>query len=366
MSLSQWPHGAYRAAAVRKIKEEKTLERFALPDPRFLPLGRHDPRETAACLWWSGAGIRVKIDCTCMEAEITSTASGHAAWAGVLVDGAPVARFPLLKGTHRYPILLGMEKGFSHEVSIIRDTQASYDEEGPIVLHAVYTDGEPELPRERPLLIEFLGDSLTVGEGCLGPESAMEWRQAWISHMPAFPSLTAEALNAEKRVIALGGWGAARSWDNQADSHIGRIYDRLCAVIPGGDVPVDFEERPADAVVINLGTNDSTALQSMEASEQPLARAELKHRAVELMEAARAHNPKAFILWAYGLCGRQVEDILRSAVEDRRAAGDERVDYLSLSPAITNGSRMHPSREAHRTAAKEISARLRKALSLSE
>lgn len=335
------------------------MQRFALPDSRFLPLGRHDPREEKARLWWSGSGVRVSLACTALEAEITASAAVHAAWMGVLMDGAPVARFPLKSGTHRYLLLAGLDADFAHEVSIVRDSQLSYDEEGPVILEAVYTDGEPQKPLEKPLLIEFIGDSLTVGEGCLGPETAQEWRMVWISHMPAFPSLVAQAMHAEKRVIALGGWGAARSWDNQPESRIGRIYNRLCQPTPGGDTPVDFPEKPADAVVINLGTNDASALAGMGDAERAETEKELRFRAAELMAMARERNPRAAILWAYGLCGHQMESILRAAVQDRVQAGDERTAYLSLTPAVSNGSRMHPSREAHRQAAREIEAALR-------
>ena len=336
------------------------MQRISLPDPRFLPLGRHDPQEEKACLWWSGSGVRVQLACTCLEAEITSGTKEHAQWAGVMMDGAPVARFPLLPGTHRYPLLAGMDGAFSHEISILRDTQPSYDEDGPVYLNAVYTDGEPARPKERELLIEFIGDSLTVGEGCLGPESAEEWRMIWISHMPAFPTLVSESLRAEKRVVALGGWGAARSWDNQQDSRLGRIYGQLCAPTPGGGVsaPGAGQDRPADAVVINLGTNESSALAQMTGEEKNAAEEELKNRAVELIGMVRKRNPNAAIVWAYGLCGKPVEPILKAAVEEAVQKGDENVRYLSLTPAASNGSRMHPSRDAHRVAAKEIESAL--------
>ena len=333
--------------------------RIPLPDARFLPLGRHDPRENEAHLWWSGSGVRVQLACTVLEADIVSSAADHAAWMGVLMDGAPVARFPLRPGAHRYLLLAGLDADFAHEVSIIRDSQLSYDEEGPVILKAVYTDGEPRLPQEKPLLIEFIGDSLTVGEGCLGPETAAEWRMVWISHMPAFPSLVAQAMHAEKRVIALGGWGAARSWDNRKESRIGRIYGKLCEPTPGGNVPADFPERPADAVVINLGTNDGSAIAGLPPAEKPEVEKELRFRAAELMAQVRARYPEAAILWAYGLCGHEMEAPLRAAVEDRRQAGDGNTAYLSLTPAASNGARMHPSREAHCKAAGEIEKALR-------
>ena len=341
------------------------MQHFQLPDQRFLPIGRHDPAETEQNLWWSGSGVRVKLACKRLDVEATSTAADHAQWLGVLVDGAPVTRLPMTQGTHTYPLLVGLDDHFPHEITILRDTQPSYDEAGAVVLNAVITDGTPEAPEDRPLMLEFIGDSLTVGEGTMGPYGeGQEWRMLFVSHMPAFPTLVAEEMKADKRVVALGGWGAARSWDNQPDSRIGRIYGQLCGVTPGGEGIAPKDERPADAVIINLGTNDSSALTKVEANELPLVRAELRTRAVELMEAVRARYPRAAIVWAYGLCGHAVEEILRGAVEDVRAKGDQNVHYLSLSDAATLGARMHPSREAHRQAAREIADELKKLLRL--
>ena len=341
------------------------MQRFDLPDARFFPIGRRDPNETRQHLWWSGSGVRVKLACTRVDVEVTCTSADHAQWLGVLMDGAPVARFPILEGTHTYTALAGLDSHFPHEITVIRDTQPSYDEAGPVILNAVITDGEPQEAEARSQMIEFIGDSLTVGEGTMGPYGeGQEWRMVFVSHMPAFPTLVAEELKADKRVVALGGWGAARSWDNQPESRIGRIYNQLCGVTPGGDVPAPADERPADAVVINLGTNDSSALTRVEANELPLVRAELRTRAVELMEAVRARYPQAVILWAYGLCGHTVEDILKGAVEDVRANGDQNAYYLSLSDAKTLGARMHPSRDSHRRAAREIVDTLKKLLKL--
>ena len=338
------------------------MRRYVLPDPRFLPLGRHDPAEQKAHLWWSGSGVRFRLACTALSASVTSTHRSHAAWLGVLVDGAPVARLPLAAGTHTYPLLNGMEPAVSHEITLLRDTQAGYDEEGPVILEAVKTDGRPEPSPERPLMLEFIGDSLTVGEGTLGPvATGNEWRMVFISHMPAYPTLVSEGLGTEKRVIALGGWGAARSWDNDPASRIGRIYDRLCAVIPGGDVPADFPERPADAVIINLGTNDATAMKSMQEDEKAAFLGELREGAVSLIRAARRRNPDALILWAYGLCGGELENALRAAVE---SSGDPRCAYLPLTMAEGCGSRGHPSRRSHETAAREIMAALKSRLDI--
>ena len=264
--------------------------------------------------------------------------------------------FPLMAGTHRYDLLGRMEGGALHEIAILRDTQPTDADAAPLKLLGVYTDGVPVAPAPRPHLVEFLGDSLTVGEGTVGPTDAMEWRMIWISNQFAFPTLVSERLNAEKRVIALGGWGAYLSYDGNPEHAIGAIYDRLCAIVPGGEVAHDFsDQREADAVVINLGTNDVSGLGLLSPERRGAGEAALEESAVRLMERVRTHYPRALILWAYGLCGNGAEGPLRRAVERRRDAGDGNVRYLALDDcAGVMGSRSHPGRAAHARAAEQI------------
>lgn len=315
----------------------------------FLRLGRYEKNDRLCRLWWSGSGIRLRAACTWLEIDAEAFEADQAPWIGILADGAPVARFPLLPGKRRYPVLCGMDPAYAHEIAILRDSQPVEDEPAPPILRAVYSDGKLEAARERGRLIEFIGDSLTVGEGTLGPSSAMEWRTVWMSNMCAFPSLVAERLDAEKRVLALGGWGVWRSWDGHAEHRIGRIYERLCAVNACGDKPYAFEERAADAVVINLGTNDgSTFIKEEHAGE-------LIDRAAELLRMVRLHQPQAYILWAYGLCGQGMTPYLREAVDRVRSAGDRRLDFLPLEDCGGDlGSREHPGRAAHARAAERI------------
>ncbi|MBQ9262994.1 MAG: hypothetical protein IJ189_02145 [Clostridia bacterium] len=332
------------------------MNRYSPFDTRFLRVGRYNKQADVYGLWWSGSGLVMKLGCAQLEVEAESTARDHTSWLGVLLDGAPVARLPLRKGRHRYMLLSGMDETVTHEITVLRDTQPSYDEDGPVLLHAVYTDGVLEAAENRPLMIEFLGDSLTVGEGTLGPVSAQEWRMPLISHMPAFPTLVSEKLHAEKRVIALGGWGVYKSWDCNHDSRIGRIYEELCGITPGGDGPYDFQERPADAVVINLGTNDGSAFSKADPAEMKTEEANLIQDVKILLAMVRKHQKKAHIFWAYGLCGVQMTDVLQKAVQAyREETDDQNVSFLPLPDANGDvGSRSHPSRAAHEKAAAVI------------
>ena len=330
-------------------------------DPRgsaCLRLGRFNPNEAGCDLWWSGSGVRTAFDGRRLELEATVADDEHTPFLAVTVDGAPVARFALMPGTHRYDLLGCMEAGVAHEIEIRRDTQPTDADTAPLVLEALYAEGNLSAPAAKPRLIEFLGDSLTVGEGTVGTKDAMEWRMLWISNQFAFPTLVCEAMNAEKRVIALGGWGAYLSYDANPAHAIGAIYDKLCGAAPAGDVPYDFAaQRPADAVVVNLGTNDAGGIESLPEGERAAAFEALEACAVKLMEAVRRRNPGAAILWAYGLCGNGAEAALRRAVARRVAAGDGRLRYLALADCAGDvGSRCHPGRNAHRRAAAQIVA----------
>ncbi len=332
-------------------------------DPRgaaCLRLGRFNPNETGCDLWWSGSGVRTAFDGRRLEFEATVADDEHTPFVAVTVDGAPVARFALMPGTHRYDALGRMEAGTAHEIEIRRDSQPTDADTAPVILDALYAEGTLSAPAAKPRLIEFLGDSLTVGEGTVGPVDAMEWRMLWISNQFAFPTLTAEALNAEKRVIALGGWGAFLSYDGNPAHTIGTIYEQLCGACPAGAVPYDFSaQRAADAVVVNLGTNDGSGISLLPEGERDAGLAALEDSAVRLMQTVRAHNPDAAILWAYGLCGGAMEAPLRRAVERRIAAGDDRVRYLALDDCAGElGSRQHPGRQAHRRAAAQIAQAL--------
>ena len=337
------------------------MTRYSPRGDACLRLGRFNPNEDACNLWWSGSGVRTRFEGRRLELEATAADDEHTPFIAVTVDGAPVARFALMPGTHRYDLLGRMEAGVAHEVAVLRDTQPTDCDTAPVVLDALWAEGRLAAPAPKGRLIEFVGDSLTVGEGTVGARDAMEWRMIWISNQFAFPTLVADALDAEKRVIALGGWGAHLSFDANPDHAIGRIYGQLCGAAPAGSAPYDFAaQRRADAVVINLGTNDAGAISGLSGSGRDAALAGLEASAAKLLADVRARNPGAAILWAYGLCGSDVRAPIERAVAGQIAAGDAKLRYLALDDCAGNlGSRYHPSRAAHRRAAAQIAQALR-------
>ena len=328
-------------------------------------LGRFDPQQPVFPMFWTGSGVEMRIRCTELELELECDYDIQCPWVGVMVDGAPVARFPLARGRRFYTLLAGMDETAAHTVTVVRDTQpVQEDERLHVLAHRLRTDGELLPLPERALTIEFIGNSLTSGEGLIGPQSAMEWRTIWLSGMESWAMHVCREMNAQGRWLSQSGWGVYWSWDANRENRIPRIYDAVCAVERGGDVPYDFAANPVDAVVINVGTNDATALSHLEGAQREETAAAIHAAAVDFLRQVRRRNPEAVILWAYGMCGGDIAPLLRDAVREVRREGDRRVGYVQLPfcPEKGLGSRAHPGRDNHRSAALTIVRRLRKAL----
>ena len=63
------------------------LKRYDPLGPAFLRMGRRDPGESACALWWSGSGVRTRVDCTRLEVEATAGDDEFIPWLSVTLDG---------------------------------------------------------------------------------------------------------------------------------------------------------------------------------------------------------------------------------------------------------------------------------------
>lgn len=328
-------------------------------------LGRFDPRQPAFSMFWTGSGVQMRVRCTTLDMEIEADYDKQCPWLAVMVDGAPAARFALSRGRRYYTLLAGMDETIPHTVTVVRDTQPVAEDERLFVrAHRLRVGGELlPLPPAR-LQIEFVGDSLTSGEGLIGPKDAMEWRVIWLSGAQSWAAEVCRRMNARGRWIAQSGWGVYWSWNGQREQRIPRIYDRVCAVERGGEAAYDFAANPVDAVVINLGTNDAAALSHLSGQPRADAAEAIRLAAEDFIRQVRARNPGAYILWAYGMCGEAIAPLLRAAVRNVRREGDRRVGYVRLPacPREGMGSRDHPGRSNHMSAARIIARRLDEAL----
>jgi lysophospholipase L1-like esterase len=272
-------------------------------------------------------------------------------------------------------------------VRIVKDVQAMSGDPGCFFqIHALKSDGEFLPVEDKPYKIEFIGDSITSGEGTIGAKEEEDWIPMWFSALNHYGRMTAEALNADYRVISQSGWGVLTSWDNNIHYNIPDYYEMVCGVLNGEKNKAlgafqenDFAAWQPDIIVVNLGTNDGGAFYSPEWKDEATGETHkqrlnedgtFRKEDLEVFEAAaekfleklRRYNKNSYIIWAYGMLGLPMLPAIQNAVNSYiKKSGDNKVTILQLPDTTpeTVGARNHPGLLAHQRAADVLTEYIR-------
>ena len=144
------------------------------------------------------------------------------------------------------------------------------------------------IPAEKPLKIEFIGDSITCGVGAFPDTRPWEPFES-VMHcdvMYAFPSMVSKALDADANVVAVAGWGVTRGSLDVAH-RIPDIYEYVNG-FHNREEKWDFNSFIPDKVVIGLGANDGT---------EAMGEGTFLEGAYDFMCTVRKKYPDADILW---------------------------------------------------------------------
>lgn len=296
-------------------------------DPNIKFVGRWDTTGSATAYtpYWAGAYYRVGFTGRTVQLKQRGTIDF---WARI--DDGPVKFYddvkgtvnltpaPLSSGRHtlqvNYQVVAGSYRGDAVFQGLVLDSGA--------------TTFAPPAPGK---LIEFVGDSITVGTTTSqNARTAYGW-------------LIGERLGTEHTQIAQGGACLVAT----ADGCVG-LERQFGKLNPNAAIPDWNPSRyRADAVVINLGTNDvghgvsSTQFQSAYTS---------------LLRKVRAAYPQAWIFALETFRGRyvpQTEAAVRAAV----AGGDARVSFVDTTGWLGSGDltdSVHPNDRGHRVIADRL------------
>ncbi|MDN0198760.1 GDSL-type esterase/lipase family protein [Streptomyces sp. S.PNR 29] len=296
-------------------------------DPNIKFVGRWDTQSspTAYTPYWAGAYYRVGFTGRTVQLKQRGTIDF---WARI--DDGPVKFYDDVKGTvNLTPTALAAGR---HTLQVNYQVVAgSYRGDAVfqgLVLDSGATTFAPPAPGK---LIEFVGDSITVGTTTSqNARTAYGW-------------LIGERLGTEHTQIAQGGACLVAA----ADGCVG-LEQQFTKLNPNAPTPGwDFSRYKADAVVINLGTNDvghgvsTTQFQAAYSS---------------LLRKVRAAYPQAWIFALETFRGRfvpQTEAAVRAAV----AGGDARVSFVDTTGWLGSGDltdSVHPNDRGHRVIADRL------------
>lgn len=359
------------------------LKQYTLKEtPHYKIYGRTDETQETLPLFFNGSGIEVNVTGTELWIDIDVDFDTHEPWIWTALNGAFMSRQMLMPGTYSLCLFRGMSPDAVKNVRFFRELQAmSEDNDCRLLVKGFRSDGSFLPVRDRRFKLEFIGDSITSGEGTYGAKDDIDWLSMYMGTSRNYARMVSDALDAEYRLISQGGWGVLCSWDNDPRHNLPSRYEKICGLAAGemnerlgAGKPYNFQSWIPDAIIVNLGTNDASAFEQPEWTDPVTGRtfkqhkepdgtyrqediARFKQAVIDFLTMLRRNNPTSHIVWAYGMLGYDLTFAITDAMNAyQKAAGDYNIAFLQLpnTTESTVGSHAHPGEKSHARAAQVI------------
>ena len=327
---------------------EELREKQETPTDYLTVFGRTTVQNKELKLYWTNSGFSFRFKGTGASASIATTSTNPTYWGylNVYIDGNLEPYQTLcIKKAGTYEFASGLSDDY-HTIEVRKRNEAIYGGSATLSVKNLQVQGEGFCvtpPRRPAFRIEFIGDSITCGFGNLIYDNgSAPFTTATEDGTRTYAAIAAKALHADISVIARSGICYVQ--DSNRDSLFGE-YEKV-ASLPGqvlDEAKWDFSAAPNDVVVINLGTNDAGA----SIGGKSISSETYTTHAVNFIQMVRRNNPKAVIIWAYGMMGQGMAQSIEAAVRKVNEAGDGDVLFLKL-PVLNSekegiGAQGHPS-----------------------
>ena len=349
-------------------------------------MGRTFPEKSPLPLFFQNSGVELNCDGSELWIDVETDHDINEPWIAYEINGAIIGRQMVLKGQHSICLYRSMVPGVVKNVRVYRETQAiNGDYTLKLLVKGFRTDGNFLPVEPKKYKIEFIGDSITSGEGTYGALPDTEWLDMYASSSRQYVNMIEKSMNADCHVVSHGGFGVYISWDNNRNNNIPDHYERVCGTAKGEihrelgtQKDWNFTSWQPDAIVINLGTNDGTSFDQpglmvegfgyckMRREEDGSYNREdidsIEKGIVDFLKMLRKHNPKAHLVWAYGMLGYVMKPYIIEAINNYKLeTNDTIVNYLDLPETTpeTIGSHGHPGLKDQEKAAEVIENYLR-------
>ncbi len=355
--------------------------------------GRTTYNNAVLPLFVNGSAVEVNVSGSELWIEVDVDYEIYEPWVYIEINGCFMARQMLAKGSYELCLFRGMDPEVTKNVRFIRELQPMRsDDVSHLYVKGFKTDGAFSKVPDYKYKLEFIGDSITSGEGTYGAVPDTDWIPMYMSNSHTYTRFLADMMNAEIRNISNGGYGVASGYDNNPESVIPLYYEQVCGICKGeqnislgAHNEYDFTSWIPDAIIVNLGTNDGSSFNNPPFSfegktykhrrnaDGSLNRDDVKEvqlAIVNFLKCVRKNNPSSAIIWCYGMLPQDFTKYIPQAVKMYiKETSDNNISLTKL-PAVndrTVGSRCgHPGLLAHQQAANIISRELKRILHIQE
>lgn len=326
-------------------------------------------------LFGNGYAVEVVVTGSDLWIDIESDCGFYEPWVAYELNGYVMGRQMLLPGEHSICLFRNMSPDIPKRVKFYRELQAmSEDDDCRVLVKGFKVNGEFMPVPEHTCKLEFIGDSITSGEGTYGAHDDMDWLSMYMSFSHTYEKTIVDAMNADYHIISQGGWGVYCGWDNDVRHNIPSVYEKVSGLSTGPNnekmgtqEDYDFSSWQPDAIIVNLGTNDESAFKqppflnpdngltyfqrtNEDGSYNREDLSNVEKAVVDFLFTLRKNNPKAHIVWVYGMLGYNLTMGITEAINVYQTkTSDFNVGFINLPNTVGDGfgSRMHPGTKSH-------------------
>lgn len=340
-------------------------------------------------LFWAASALKINVKACEVWADFESDYDSNEPWVSIFLNGSRISRFMIEKsGEKSFCLVRGLNSQVENEICIYKDTQPMPgDTKHSLKVKNISLDDNGKFCEVKPakMKIEFIGDSITSGEGLAGAPSQMEWIPTVFVGSESYAAQIARHFEADFSVFSQCGWGLCWGWDGNRNNNIPKFYEKVCGVMEGDfhnqlgeNQDYDFKDG-SDFVVLNLGTNDDGAFfqppwkdeksgieYKLELDGGKISASDNEYivqRAKNFLSLIRKHNKNAQIIWCYGMIKLKfIPECLNTAIKQwKKETGDSKIHLLELDSMEDveknyedKGSRGHPGKKVHKLAAEKL------------
>lgn len=346
-------------------------------------------------LFWAASALKINVKACEVWADFESDYDSNEPWVSIFLNGSRISRFMIEKSGEKSVCLVrGLNSQVENEICIYKDTQPMPgDTKHSLKVKNISLDDNGKFCEIKPakMKIEFIGDSITSGEGLAGAPEQMEWIPSVFVGSESYAAQVSRYFEADFSVFSQCGWGLCWGWDGNRNNNIPKFYEKVCGVMEGDfhnqlgeNQDYDFKDG-SDFVVLNLGTNDDGAFfqppwkdeksgieYKLELDGGKISASDNEYivqRAKNFLSLIRKHNKNAQIIWCYGMIKLKfIPECLKTAIKQwKKETGDSKIHLLELDSMEDveknyedKGSRGHPGEKVHKLAAEKLKKLIKK------
>ncbi|MBR2370568.1 MAG: hypothetical protein IKA82_00960 [Clostridia bacterium] len=273
---------------------------------------------------WSASGFTFSFIGSGAYATFTSNVpEQNQAYIKIYVDGVETSVVKLTDRQNTVTLAEGLDPQKKHTVKVLKRSNARSS--SAALTNLELFDGEKLMPEPaKKRLIEFIGDSLTVGYATVAYD-ATKWSTDTEDPTRTYAEQVASEFDADYFIVAISGRGVARNTGGDTDKTLPKIYPFIDQYnLP--DVPYEFKTQP-DVIVVNLGTNDSSRANALLTPE------EFSEELKSFLQSVRKYNPDARIVYGYGMTSQKLVKTIQTTVELLQSEGDDKISFIAYPKA---------------------------------